>query len=64
MTALDLTPAKDAPGLGLAYNFPWWDEADIEQATLYKKNNDSQDDWQALWYSEATGHVYYLEFTL
>lgn len=64
VAALDLAPAQDAPGLRLAYDFPWWDEADIEQATLYQKTNDSQDYWRALWYSEATGHVYYLEFTL
>lgn len=42
----------------------WWDEADIAQAAFYQKTNDKQDYWQALWYSEATGRVYYLEYSL
>ena len=44
-------------------DFPWWDEADIQQAAFYQKANDKQDYRWALWYSEATGRVYYLEYS-
>ncbi|MBN2006772.1 MAG: hypothetical protein JXA21_25685 [Anaerolineae bacterium] len=44
-------------------DLPWWDEADIEQATFYQKANDKQDYRWALWYSKATGRVYYLEYS-
>lgn len=66
VTTLDLPPADmaDCHGLGLAYAFPWWDEDDIRQATFYQKANAQRDYWRALWYSEATGRVYYLEYSL
>jgi hypothetical protein len=55
--------ASEEIGLGLAYTFPWWDEQDIQQATLYWKSSEDQDYWWALWYSEATGRIYYLEYS-
>jgi hypothetical protein len=63
---LALEPATDAYKVGrnLAYDLPWWDEADIQQAALYRKTNAEQDYWWALWYSEATGHAYYFEYSL
>lgn len=64
--ALDLAPAAGGQemGVGLAYDFPWWDEKDFQQAALYQKANDNQDYWRELWYSETPGRVYYLEFSL
>jgi hypothetical protein len=66
VTALDLTPAAKEQGMGLrlAYDFPWWDENDIQQATPYQRANNSRDYLRSLWYSEATGRVYYLEYSL
>jgi hypothetical protein len=66
VTALDLAPAIKGRerGLGLAYEFSWWDEDDIHQATRYQKANNSQDYWRVLWYSEVTGRVYYLAYSL
>lgn len=62
---LDLTrPDSEITGLGLTCDFPWWDEADIQQATLYWTSNAEQDYWKALWYSESTKRVYYLEYSL
>jgi hypothetical protein len=65
VAALDLVPVADAQemGLGLAYDFPWWDTADIRQATRYWKSSAERDYGWALWYSEATGRVYYLEYS-
>jgi hypothetical protein len=63
--ALDLAPT-DSEGLlsSLTYEFPWWDEADMQRATFYQKSNPEQDYWWVLWYSETTGRVYYLEYSL
>ena len=64
--ALDLNPSPEAQeqGLGLAYDMPWWDETEIAQATHYRKSTAEEDYFWALWYHEATGRVYYLEYSL
>ena len=65
VAALDLAPSiSETTGLELAYDFPWWDETDIEQATGYRKSTEERDYVRALWYSERTGRVYYLEYSL
>lgn len=66
VTALDLAPldASEARGLSIAHDFPWWDKADIQRATFYQKTNAGEDYWWEFWYSEATGYVYYLEYSL
>ena len=67
VAALELAPA-DATArrdFNIARDdLAWWDAADIAQAAFYQKANDKQDYWQALWYSETTGRVYYLEYSL
>lgn len=42
----------------------WWDAADIRQATFYQKTNAEKGYWRLLWYSAATGRVYYLEYSV
>ncbi len=66
VATLNLTQSDStkAHGLNLAYDFPWWDGEDIQRATLYQKTNAEEDYWWELWYSEATGRVYYLEYSL
>jgi hypothetical protein len=62
---LDLAQSNGAQsGLGLAHDFPWWNEQGIEQATLYWKSNDEEDYWWMLWYDESMQRVYYLEYSL
>jgi len=49
---LDLTQstsASDGPSPDLAYEFPWWDEQDVQRATRYWKSNAGHDYWWALW---------------
>jgi len=62
---LDLIQS-DAPqsGLGLAYALSWWNEQEIQRATLYWTSNDEQDYWRLLWYNESIRRVYYLEYSL
>ena len=64
---LDLTQstsASDGPSPDLAYEFPWWDEQDVQRATRYWKSNAGHDYWWALWYRAPTQRVYYLEYSL
>jgi hypothetical protein len=56
--------ASDSISLGLAYDFPWWDEEDIERATCYWKSTLEEDYWWGLWYNPDTQRAYYIEYSL
>jgi hypothetical protein len=63
--ALALTPSNpEELGLELAYDFSWWDQADIQQATCYAKSSERQDYWRVICYSTVTQRAYYLEYSL
>jgi hypothetical protein len=65
VTTLDLeTTAPDVDATSLPYDFPWWDAAAIDEATLYWKCNADADYYWMLWYHAETGRVYYLEYSL
>ncbi|MBN1877453.1 MAG: hypothetical protein JXA33_24740 [Anaerolineae bacterium] len=62
---LDLTQSNvEDINPGLSYDLSWWDKVDIQQATRYWISNAVQDYVWALWYSETTQCVYYLEYSL
>ena len=50
--------------VGISYEFPWWDEEDIENLTPYWKSNQDKDYYWILWYDPTSQRVYYLEFSL
>jgi hypothetical protein len=50
--------------VGLAYEFSWWDEEDVDNLTPYWKSNQDEDYYWYLWYNPESQRAYYIEYSL
>ena len=51
-------------GIGIARDFTWWDDEDIESLTPYWRTNQDETYYRFLWYNPVSQKAYYLEYGL